>query len=297
MKTKESLLLILLAALWGGSFIFIRIASPVMGPFALMDLRVLLAGIALLLYAILNLRLTKFWLRWKSYLILGSLNAAIPFTLIAFAELHLPASLAAIINSTTPLFTAFVAFLWLHDRLTKRKVFGMLMGIVGVGVLTGGGALNLTIPVFLSIGASLLAACLYGIGGVYSKIAFQKEPSLGLALGQQFGAFIILLPFAGASFPTQLPSIQVTLAILALAVLSTSLAYLIYFHLVAAIGPTNTLSVTFLVPVFGLIWGILFLHESPSLGWLIGLCIILFSMWCVTGMRFNLFNSRNKTTL
>jgi drug/metabolite transporter (DMT)-like permease len=285
MKLRESLLLLLLAAFWGASFLFIRIASPVIGPVVLVDARVLLAGLVLLLYAALCARLPRLWSRWKSYLLLGTLNAAAPFTLIAFAELHLPASLAAILNATTPLFTAVVSAFWLHDRMTIKKVLGVLVGMIGVAVLVGWSPLPLTPLVLFSVGASLLAACFYGVGGVYSKVAFQKESPLALALGQQLGAGVVLLPFAGVSIPAQFPSMQVILAVLALVLLSTSIGYLLYFHLMVTVGPTSTLSVMFLVPVFGLLWGALFLKEPLTVGWLVGLGIILFSMWCVTNLR------------
>ncbi len=285
MKRRDSLLLLLLAALWGGAFLFIRMASPIVGPLVLMDVRVLLAGLALVLYAALFTRLPPVWTRWKAYLLLGGLNAALPFTLIAFAELQLPASLAAILNATTPLFTAVVAAIWLHERLTAKKALGLLVGVLGVSVLVGWSPFPLTPLVLLSMGASLLAACCYGVGGVYSKIAFQKESALALAIGQQLGAGVLLLPFASASLPAQVPPLFVVLAMLALALLSTSVGYLLYFHLLSAVGPTSTLSVTFLIPVFGLLWGALFLREPLSVGWIVGLGSILFSLWCVTGIH------------
>jgi drug/metabolite transporter (DMT)-like permease len=176
--------------------------------------------------------------------------------------------------------------LYLGQFHRSKKVLGILLGIIGVVVLVGWSSLPLTPLVLLSVGASLLAACSYGVGGVYTKIAFQKEPPLALAIGQQLAAGVILLPFALTSIPAQLPSLQVTLATLALALLSTSVAYLIYFHLMATVGPTSTLSVTFLVPVFGLLWGALFLKEQLTIGWLVGLGIILFSMWCVTNVGY-----------
>jgi drug/metabolite transporter (DMT)-like permease len=285
MKPRESLILLLLAAIWGGSFLFIRTASPVIGPVRLMDARALLAVLPLILYAALYARLPHLRSRWKSYLLLGTLTAS-PYTLIGFAELRLPASLAAILNATTPLFTAVVSVLWLHDRVTAKKVLGVLLGIVGVVVLVGWSPLPPTPLVLLSVGASLLAACLYGVGGVYTKITFQKESPLALAIGQQSTAGLVLLPFALASAPLQLPSLQVMLAILALALLSTSVGCLLYFHLLATVGPTSTLSVTFLVPVFGLLWGAVFLQERLTIGWLVGLGIILFSMWCVTNLGY-----------
>lgn len=288
MKLRDGGMLLLLAAFWGASFLFIRMASPVLGPVVLMDLRVLIAGGALVFYALSFARLPALWSRWKAYLLLGAVNAALPFTLIAFAELHLPASLAAILNATTPLFAAIVATLWLHDRLTAKKVIGLVVGVIGVGILVGWSALPLNATLFLSVGASLAAAGCYGIGGVYSKVAFKGTPPLALAIGQQLGAGLLLFPFAVLKLPTVFPSVPVLLAVAALALLSTSVGYLLYFHLMATIGPTNTLSVTFLVPVFGLLWGALFLGESLSLGWLIGLVVILLSLVLVTGIRFRL---------
>ncbi len=156
MKLRESLILVLLATIWGGSFLFIRTASPVIGPVVLMDLRVFLAALPLILYTRLHARLPHLWSRWKSYLLLGTVHAALPFTLIAFAELRLPASLAAILNATTPLFTTVVSAFWLHDRITVKKVLGILLGIIGVVVLVGWSSLPLTPLVLLSVGASLL---------------------------------------------------------------------------------------------------------------------------------------------
>jgi drug/metabolite transporter (DMT)-like permease len=289
MKLRESIFLLLLAALWGGSFLFIRLASPALGPVFLMDARVVLAAVALLLYAVLFAYVPRLWARWRAYLLLGTLNAALPFTLIAFAELHLPASLAAILNATTPLFTAIVAFVWLHDPMTHKKLLGIVLGMIGVAVLVGWSSFPLTPLVLLSIAASLLAACFYGIGGVYSKRAFQSEPPLALAIGQQLGAGIVLLPFAGASIPAHVPSLQIVCALLALALFSTSIGYLIYFHLMTTIGPTGTLSVTFLVPVFGLLWGAVFLKEPFSPGALVGLGIILLGMYAVTNVHLPLW--------
>lgn len=298
MKVRDGGMLLLLAALWGASFLFIRIASPVLGPVVLMDLRVFIAGVALVFYAIIFARLPALWSRWKAYLLLGAINAALPFTLIAFAELRLPASLAAILNATTPLFTAIVAAIWLHDRLRVKKVIGLVVGVVGVGMLVGWSSLPLNTTLFLSVGASLAAACCYGIGGVYSKVAFKGTSPLALAVGQQLGAGLLLLPFAALKLPAALPPLPVLLAVLALALLSTSVGYLLYFHLMANVGPTNTLSVTFLVPVFGLLWGALFLGESLSLGWLVGLGVILLSLVFVTGIRFRLpSEQRSQATL
>jgi drug/metabolite transporter (DMT)-like permease len=285
MKPKDLSILFLLAAIWGASYLFIRIAAPVLGPAVLIDARVLMAGGVLLLYAAAIRHRPGFRSRWKRYLILGAVNAAIPFTLIATSELYLTASLAAILNATTPLFTAVVAALWLKDQLTIPKIAGIAIGLAGVAVLVGWSPLPLTGKVLLAVGLSLLAALCYGIGGVYATRAFRGTPSLTLAIGQQLAAGLLLIPFAAAQAPVARLSLAAGLALGALALLSTSVAYLLYFHLIAAVGPTKTLSVTFLIPVFGLLWGALFLGEPVGAGTLIGMAIILASITLVTGVR------------
>ena len=278
--------LLILGALWGASFIFIRVAVPVLGPFVLMDLRVLLAAAAMVLCAVAVGRLPKLRSNWGRFLVLGCLNAAVPFTLIAASEINLTASLAAILNSTTPLFTAVVAAVWIREALTPRRIGGLLLGIVGVAVVVGWTPITLSPIVLLSIGASLAAALSYGFGGVYAKRAFSGLSPLGMAIGQQTAASLLLLPPSVVSLPGEAPPPVVVISVLSLALLSTALAYLLYFRLISSVGPTSTLTVTFLVPVFGLLFGALFLGEPVGAGTLVGLAIILSSVALVTGIRF-----------
>src|SRR5918997_281099 len=196
--------LILLAALWGASYIFIRVAVPALGPFVLMGARVTLASGALALYAVLLARsMPKFRSRWKEFLIVGATNSAIPFTLIAAAEIELTASLAAILNSTTALFAAVVAAVWIGEALTIKKVFGLVMGLVGVAVVVGWGPIPLNSIVLLSVGAMLAASLSYAVGGVYVKRAFGGVPPLAMAIGQQTGAAFLLVPLAAVSLPDE----------------------------------------------------------------------------------------------
>src|SRR5215210_327799 len=277
--------LILLGALWGASFIFIRVAVPVLGPFVLMDLRVLLAAAALVLCALVVSRLPKLRSHWGQFLVLGFLNAAVPFTLIAASEINLRASMAAILNSTTPLFTAVVAAVWIGEALTPKRIVGLLLGIVGVALVVGWTPVALSPLVLLSIGASLAAALSYGFGGVYAKRAFSGLPPLGMSIGQQAAAGLLLLAPSAVSLPGETPSSAVVISVLSLALLSTALAYLLYFRLITSVGPTSTLTVTFLVPVFGLLFGALFLGEPVGAGMLVGLGVILSSVALVTGIR------------
>lgn len=289
LKADDLAALLLLAALWGGSFLFMRVAAPALGPLVVADGRVLLAGAALVLYAAARGRLPALRGHLKSYVIMGTLNAALPYTLISAAELHLTAGLAAVLNATTPLCTALVAAAWLGERLTPARIAGMVLGLAGVAVLVGWSPEPLTAAVALSAGASLLACISYGLAGVYAARAFTGRSPLALAIGQQIGAAVVLLPLATPvaviAAPGMRPAPGVVASMLALALLSTSIAYLLYFRLIAGVGPTRTLSVTFLVPIFGVLWSALFLHEALVPGTLLGLAIILAGVVLTTGLR------------
>jgi drug/metabolite transporter (DMT)-like permease len=250
----------------------------------LVGLRVGLAAAALILYALAIGRMPKIRTRWRSFLVLGFLNAAVPFSLISAAEIHLTASLAAILNSTTVMFTAIVAAVWMGDVLTARKAVGIMLGIAGVTVLVGWDPLPLNGLVLLAVAAMLIASLSYALGATYAKRSFSGIPPLGMAIGQLCGAVVLLAPLAAISFPERAPSTVVALSMLGLAFLSTAVAYLIYFRLIENVGPTSTVTVTLLVPVFGLLFGVFLLDEPFGSGTLAGLGIILLSVVLITGI-------------
>ncbi len=284
MRPRDFAGLILLGALWGGSFLFIRVTVPALGPFFLVELRVGLAVVVLVLYALAIGRVPKIRSRWRSFLVLGFLNAAVPFSLISAAEIHLTASLAAILNSTTVMFTAIVAAVWMGDALTARKIVGVVFGIVGVAVLVGWDPIALDGLALLSVLAMLVASLSYALGATYAKRSFSGIPPLGMAIGQLSGATALVLPLAFVSLPQRAPSSVIVLCVLVLALLSTGAAYLIYFRLIESVGPTSTVTVTLLVPVFGLLFGVFLLDEPFGFGTLAGLAIILASVVLVTGI-------------
>jgi drug/metabolite transporter (DMT)-like permease len=286
MNLRDIGLLFLLAALWGGSFLFIRVAAPVLNPAPLVEIRVVLAGVFLLIYARLSNQKFSPRASWRHFLILGALNAAIPFTLVAFATLTITASLAAILNAATPLFTALISAVWLRESLTKKKLIGLIGGIFGVSLVVGFDPVAYSPAAILAIAAALLAPLSYALGGVYSKSVSSGEPPLALAIGQQLAAGLLLFPFAAATIPSSPPSITIILAVLALALLSTAVGYLIFYQLIARIGATNTLSVTLLVPIFGTIWGAVILGEPVTLVQISGLFLILASLVLITGLNF-----------
>jgi drug/metabolite transporter (DMT)-like permease len=287
--------LFVLGALWGASFLFIRVAVPDLGPFALMELRVGIAAVTLALGAAVVGRVPKLRARWTQFLFIGTLNAAIPFSLIAASEIHLTASLAAILNSTTVLFTAVVAAMWADEALTVRKMVGVVLGIFGVVVLVGWDPIPLSGMVLLSVGAMFAASLSYGLAAVYIKRTFKGLPPIAMAIGQLTGATTLLLPLAIVSLPEERPTAAVTLSVLGLALLSTAMAYLLYFRLIENVGPTSTVTVTLLVPVFGLLFGVVLLEEPFGLGTLVGLGIILSSVVLVTGVGLDRQPGKGRT--
>jgi drug/metabolite transporter (DMT)-like permease len=277
--------LLLLSALWGASFIFIRIAAPALGPVVLVWTRVLIAGLLLAAYALASRRSIGLREHWPQYLVLGLFNSALPFVLISAAELHLSASLAAMLNATSPLFGAVIAFFWLRDPLTVRKLGGLALGILGVTILAGWSPITLDTVVVLSIFASLAGAASYGLASVYTKARVRNVPALGMAAGSQLAASLLLSPLVPFTWPTVMPSTTVLLCTLALAVGSTAFAYLLFFRLVVDVGPTKALTVTFLVPVFGVLWGAIFLQEPVGISTFVGGLVVLAGTALVVGVR------------
>lgn len=277
-------LLCVLAALWGLSFVFIRIATVAIGPVWLVAVRVTLAATALSVYALVT-RATGPWAdvrrRPVAWLALAASSGAMPFLLIATAELQLSAAVAAILNATVPLFTAAFAALWLSQPLFRTRLVGMALGFAGVVVLVGGGTLASGIEV-AAAAASLGAAVLYALGIVYTRREFSTTPTLPLAIGMQGVSALLVAPLAVATGTVPHPSAVVVGAVLGLGLLCTALAYLIFYHLLQTAGPTPAASVTFLVPVFGLLWSYLLLGEPIALGAVAGLVLILLGVGLVT---------------
>jgi drug/metabolite transporter (DMT)-like permease len=271
--------LLLLAGLWGGSFAFMRVAVPALGPLWLAFSRVALAFIALLALALARHAVPPFFAHWRDYVVIGTVNSALPFALFSFAEQYIGASTAAILNATSPFFATAVAALWLKEALTLRKLGGMALGLAGVVLLVGWQAEALAGTTLLATLACVGAALCYGVASVYAKRRMATIPSSAVALYSQLTAAAVLapvLPFVPA--PGLLTPLVVANA-LALALASTAFAYLLYFRLIATIGPARALTVTFLIPVFGVIWGFLFLGELLTANTFSGCTLILAGTW------------------
>lgn len=296
MKIIDIAALFGLAALWGASFLFIRIASPVFGPIFTIQGRVTLAAAALVVFLLISGKSLHVKQKWKQYFMIGALNAAIPFTLIATAALYLPASMSAILNSLTPLFTAFVIWGWMKEKLSLRKWLGTVIGVLGVAILVGWSTLPFTKEVIIAVILSVLSTISYALAGVYAKKSFAGVPALSLAAGQQLAASILLLPFSFFYFPTSTSGISTVavLSVVGLAIFCTAIAYLLYFYLINNVGPAKTLSVTFLIPVFGMMWGSFFLQEAMTFGMIVGLFVILGSVFLISDVQLKLLFLRKR---
>ncbi len=265
MKTIHWISLLLLAAISGSSFIFTRAIAPVLGPTVTADLRVLLGGGTLLIYAA-AIRFDPDWKRnWKLYAVIGLINSGIPFFLYSFAALYIPASYSAIVNSSAPLFGALFSALWLNDRLTLNKLFGLALGMTGVALISYSGSNANLSPMFgYAIAACIGAAMCYALSGIVIKRFAKGIKPLAIAGCTQFAAGILMLPFWGAQPVTGMVTTSVILNLAALAVVCSAVAYLIYFWLIGEIGPTRTLTVTFLTPFYAMLWGAVFLGEAVT---------------------------------
>ncbi len=282
MRFSDLARLSLLAALWGGSFAFMRVAVPTLGPIWLAESRVAIAFAVLFALALARRDVPAFRSRWRGFLVVGAVNSALPFTLFCFAEQFLAASTAAILNATSPFFGAIVAAVWLKAPLKPSTLAGMALGLAGVIFLVGWHAERQDAMTWMAMLACLVAALCYGIASVYAKARMTGAPSFAIALYSQLTAAMVLapaLPFAQA--PVAVTPL-VAANVLALGVASTAVAYLLYFRLISDIGPARALSVTFLIPLFGVLWGFLFLGEPVTATMLAGGALIVAGTWLAT---------------
>ncbi|BBE08206.1 Uncharacterized protein MCB1EB_0045 [Mycoavidus cysteinexigens] len=281
--------LIILAAIWGASFLFMRIGAPEFGPIVLAALRVSIGSLVLL--PALRTAAARAQLRQfiGPLLILGLTNSALPFCLFAYSTLALDAGFDSILNATTPLWGALIAYLWLRAPLTRIQVLGLTSGLIGVIILVVGRmneaetATEPSVPLSLAIGAVLSATLLYAFAANYSKQRLATVAPNLVAFSSQFFAAIILLPLAWLYWPQQPIAASTWFAVSALGILCSGVAYLLYFRLVAHAGPSYAMSVAFLVPIFGTLWGVSFLGEQVTTFMLVGCTIILVGTGLASG--------------
>ena len=284
MKRRDLVDLLLLAMLWGGSFLFMRLSVSEFGPFAMAETRVAVAAVLLSAITLQRGGMAELRANWRGVSIVGLTNSAIPFTLFGYTMLAVTAGFGAILNATSPLFGAIIAYVWLRDRMPWLRIVGLLIGFGGVALLVWGKPSFSLSGDGWAIAAALGAALSYGIAPNYTKRNLGKVSPLTVATGSQIAAAVILLPVAIAMWPDRNPSAGAWLAAIVLGIASTGVAYILYFRLIRNVGPTRAIAVTFLVPVFGMLWGALFLGESVTAGMMIGCAVILLGTAVATGV-------------
>ncbi len=271
---------VLLGAIWGASFLFTRLGAAEFGALPTAGLRVGIAALFLLPLLLLRGQWSALLVHWKKIFFLGMLNSGIPFALYAYALLSISTGLSSLLNATVPLFGALVAWLWLKDRPHGMKILGLLIGFVGVAMLAWGKASFKPNASGLVTGWAVLAclgACLcYGLSASFTKRHLAGVPSLVIATGSQLGASLGLALPTLWLWPNQPPSSTAWLALLAVGVLCTGVAYVLFFRLVDKVGAAGSLTVTFLIPVFAVLYGVVFLDESVTAWMLICGMVILF---------------------
>lgn len=298
MGTLEWLLLLLLSVLWGGSFFFVGIAVKVLPPLTIVVLRVGLASIVLnLIVRATRLRMPKEWCYWKAFFGMGLLNNMIPFCLIVWGQTHIASGLASIFNATTPLFTVLVAHFFTKDeKISGGRIVGILIGFMGVAVIIGLDSLAGLGTNILAQFAVLAAALSYAFAGVYGRrFKSMGAAPLVTATGQVTASTILLIPLAlvvDHPLALTMPGIGVWAAVVGLALLSTALAYTIYFRILATAGATNLLLVTFLIPVSAILLGVIFLDEQFANTDFAGMVLIFIGLAAIDGRAFSMFKRK-----
>ncbi len=292
MRTRDLVDLLLLAAIWGGSFLFMRVATPEFGPFAMAGLRV--AGAAMLLLPMLVLAGDGPALRrhWWPLAVVGVLNSALPFALFGYALLAITAGLASVFNAATPLFGALIAWLWLREPLTRWRALGLVLGMAGVLGLAwhrAVGALGAKpgvedLAAAGAVAACLLATILYGFSANFARQHLVGVPAMVQATGSQTAAALALAVPAFITWPQHQPGAVAWASVVGLALLCSALAYILYFRLIANAGAARAMSVTFLVPVFAVLWGAWVLNEGVDAPMVLGCLVIIVGTSLVLGL-------------
>ncbi len=284
MDLKHLIQLLTLAAIWGGSFLFMRIGVPVFGPAFLITLRVFIAAAILGIVGLWLKKRLDFARHWRHYLIIGFLNSALPFLLFAYAAQSLSASLLSILNATSALWGALIAAVWLRVPITRSIALGLGCGLFGVVLLVGNGVALSGDAGWFPVAAGLIAPVCYAVASTYTKAFPSTTTPFANTQGSMWMAGLVCLPVLFFVPIRQTPQVGDWVALAALGVFCTGIAYLMYFRLIQDVGPTKALSVTFLIPVFGVLWGALFLNEA--IGWdkLSGGVLVLAGISLTTGI-------------
>ena len=274
--------LIFLSAIWGSSFLFLRLTSPVFGPIFLIEMRVL-SGLAVLLPLVLFLgKRAEFQKHWKMIATVSLMNMAIPFCFFAFSAVYIGAGLLSIINATVPIFSACVAYVVYKERLSRSSLLGLLIGFLGVVVLMFNPDESFGSSGWLAILSALLACLLYGTAINLTVNNLQGISGLTITAGGLFVSSIVLLPFALWARPEVLPVGNVWWSVFALGIVCTGFGFVMFYRLIDRIGAGRAIMTTYLIPVFSILWGNIFLGESVTLIMVVGCILVLLGVGLTT---------------
>ncbi len=287
MRPADVANLILLGAIWGGSFPLLRYAAPQFGPFALIAVRLLVASLVVLCLWQVARELRA---NWQRLTVLGLINTAVPFTLFAFAALLIPAGVNSLLNATTPIFGALIARFWLGERLGPQRWIGILVAFAGVGAIVVETVGFSAAQPFgegrsaLGVAAGLAAGFLYGLAVCYTRRYLVHLPATVLTTGSVVSATVLLAPPALLAWPATAPTVGAWVAAILLGLVCTAAAYVLYFRLLKNVGAARAVTVTFLIPVFGILWGALFFDERIGARLLMFCGVVLIGTALATGM-------------
>jgi drug/metabolite transporter (DMT)-like permease len=284
MPFKYFIELVILASVWGSSFIFMRTAAPEFGPIMLITLRTAIAALCLLPFLFNAQSKSQMRTYWRPILFVGLVNTAIPFCLFSYSLLYIGAGYASVLNACAPMFGALVGFFWLKDNITAMIIFGLILGFVGVVILSLAHQAAFAQASLLPVMAALLATFLYGVAACFAKQYLQGVKAFVVAGGSQCFAALCLFPVSLFFWPPTIPSLTSWLHLIILGVLCTAIAYIMYFRLIANVGAANAITVAYLVPVFGVFWAMVFLQERLSVGMWIGAGLVLAGVCLATGL-------------
>ncbi|MEO7106739.1 MAG: DMT family transporter [Rhodoferax sp.] len=282
MQTKHFIQLVGLSALWGASFMLIRIAAPLLGPNVLAALRI---GMATMTLAVLMRVMRHTWPtgHWRELALIGMLSVAAPFLLFAWAALQLPAGYSALLNSTAVVFSIFASALFKEDRLTLRKLIGCAFGFAGVGLIVGLGPVEPSAGVYIAALACVAASACYGFSTPLMKRALSRMQPLQIAAGLHSMAFCMLIPGAAWSWSGAQFTPVALLAVVIMGVVTSGVAYWMHIRILAHVSSVAAMSPTFMIPVFGVLWGHFFLGEALSTGIFAGGALVLLASALITG--------------
>lgn len=284
MSRRHAVMLIVLALIWGASFMFIKVAVREVAPLALVWFRILLATAVLVPVAFATLgrrAAAEFRREWRPLVVMAVVNSAVPFALLAWSETRLDSGLAAILQAAAPLFTALISLRFGSDRVTGSRLVGVLVGFVGVALLVGahsGGDL-------LAALAIVLTALCYSSAGVYGAHRLRDAEPLVVGAGSMLIASLVAAPFGLATLPAVVPGWRETGSVLALGLVGTGVAYMLFFAILRGAGAARAILVTYLVPSFALLYGVILLHEPLRVAAVAGLALILGGVALGTGLR------------